>query len=110
MAQVSAEANPLSDPATPNAAEHWFEFLHPQRQLPGSQSVGIKLHPDKRLQRQYDLRYNDVLTAVNGVDISGPTSFEDLKETLKNAGKTVQITVVRNGVSQVLTVPVTDTL
>jgi type II secretory pathway component PulC len=106
LASVSVDPNPASDPATPNATEHWFEFLHPQHQFSG----GIKLLPDKRIQRQYDLRYNDVLTAVNCVDITGPNSFQDLKDTLKTAGKTVQITVIRNGVAQVLTVPITDTL
>jgi type II secretion system protein C len=110
IASSGAQSIPAADPAASNAAESWFELLHPQHRIVSNQTVGIKLRPDMRIQRQYDLRYNDVLTAVNGVDIAGPSSFQDLKETLKGAGKSVQLTVIRNGVSQVLTVPVADGL
>lgn len=110
--QATAVAGPVAslgiDPAGRTAAEAWFELLHPQHQVRGNQAVGIKLRPDMRLQRQYDLRYNDVLTAINGVDISGPDSLDNLQDALKGAGKSLSLTVMRDGVQQVLTVPVTD--
>jgi general secretion pathway protein C len=110
--EATAVAGPVAslgiDPAGRTAAEAWFELLHPQHQLRGNQAVGIKLRPDMRLQRQYDLRYNDVLTAIDGVDISGPDSLDNLQDALKGAGKSLSLTVMRDGVQQVLTVPVTD--
>lgn len=96
------------DRAGRTPAEAWFELLHIQHQVVGNQAVGIKLRPDMRLQRQYDLRFNDVLMAVNGREISGPDSMTDLEDALKGAGKSLQLTVMRAGVEQVLTVSVAD--
>jgi type II secretion system protein C len=108
---AAADAGPIltDGAAASSAAEQWFELLHPQNRVIGNQSVGIKLRPDMRLQREFDLRFNDVLTAVNGVEISGPNSFADLESALKGAsGKTLSLTVMRDGVQQMLTVPVAN--
>jgi general secretion pathway protein C len=91
-------------PGMPTPAANWFGMLYPQRMVAG----GIKLRPDMRVQREYDLRIGDVLNAVNGVEISGTHSMEDVQEVLKTSGKSLQLTVTRNGIQQTLTVPVPD--
>jgi len=97
------------DPDHPSPAEAWFELLHPQHRIVGNQTVGIKLRPDPQLRDAYNLRPNDVLTAINGVVISGPQSFQDLQDALKsNSGSSMELTVTRDGVPQVLTVSLAD--
>jgi general secretion pathway protein C len=105
---AAAATAPATDgagsPDTPTPAANWFGMLYPQRLVAG----GIKLRPDMRVRREYDLRIGDVLNAVNGVEISGPHSMEDVQEVLKTSGKSLQLTVTRDGIQQTLTVPVPD--
>jgi len=86
----------------PSAAEGWFSYLNAERYTADGR-MGLRLHPAKHLQRRYGLRDGDTLMAVNGV----PVADEDAVEKLLHAGgKTIALTVTRDGVEEELKFPV----
>ena len=100
---VAASVAALPDPPTP--IESWFAGLDVQRYNGDTGRPGLLMHPNKRLQREYDFRRGDVLTAVNGVEI---TDSDALDNALKAAGRSLSLTITRAGVQQTLTVQVKD--
>jgi type II secretory pathway component PulC len=58
------------------------------------------LHPEKRLQRQTGLRDGDILTAINGVEITDQDSEDALNNALNSSDGAVSLTYSRNGVQQ----------
>lgn len=98
-AEEPAEAPHAAEEAdqVPSAAETWLGALRPERQNADGKMVGMLLHPDKRYQRSYGLQEGDLLTAINGVDL---TDEDVLTHLLKIAGKSLSLTLTHDGVSR----------
>lgn len=92
-------------PRDPTMAESWFDNLRATRNNLAGQLHGMRLHPNKRFEREFDLREGDVVTAVNGVEI---TDADALRALLKGAPKTLSLTFTRAGAQQTLTVPIQE--
>ena len=86
----------------PSAAESWFSNLYAERHTTDGRT-GLRLHPATRFQRRYGLREGDTLTAVNGVPVGDEDAIDSL---LRSGGKTVALTLTRNGVEETVTLPV----
>jgi general secretion pathway protein C len=67
--------------------------------------AGMVLHPAKRLQHQYGIRDGDMLTAVNGVEI---TDADVLASALKSSEKSLSLTFTRDGVEQTKTLQINN--
>lgn len=104
-AAITAEASVDQRPDPPTPTESWFAGLDVQRSNGNTGHPGLLMHPNRRLQREYDFQRGDVLTAVNGVEI---TDSDTLDNALKGAGRSLSLTIVRAGVQQTLTVQVKD--
>jgi S1-C subfamily serine protease len=86
---------------TPTMAQAAFQPFHVRTGVGG----GVQLYPEMRIQRQFGLHDGDVVTAVNGIAVAGS---EALQEALRSAADTLSLTVVHNGVSQTVSVPVDE--
>ena len=84
-------------------AEGWFSQLNLEQTNVGS--TGLVMHPAKRFQRQYGLQDSDILTAVDGVEI---TDSQALANTLRTTAKSLSLTFVRDGVPRTLNLPMTN--
>ena len=86
-----------------SAAEELLSSLNPERAEVGG--TGMTLHPARPVQRRFGLREGDVLTAINGVEVSDPAA---VAAALKSAGDTnaLNLTYTRDGVEQTVNVPV----
>jgi general secretion pathway protein C len=104
-AATSAPADPASaSPQTQvSLGESAFGEVNAEPNNVDGHLAGMVLHPVKQTQRQYGLRDGDMLTAVDGVEI---TDADVLADTLKKAGQSLTLTVVRDGVTQTKTLPV----
>jgi len=80
-----------------------FDDLHAVNFSENGQFAGMVLHPSKHYQRQYGIHEGDRLTAVNGVAITDPDQLTDL---LKDAGKSLNLSVIRNGAPRELSLAV----
>jgi type II secretion system protein C len=88
--------------AEPSAAQNWFASnLFPQSAVVAGRTKGVSLHPDGHMRELYDLHPGDLLTSVNGVEIS---NLDSLQEALKSSGKTLSMTYVRQGIEHTLSV------
>lgn len=86
---------PVQDPGlVVTAAESAFSSLNVEQNM--------QLHPGKRYQREYGLRDGDVLTAVNGVEI---TDSDVLTNVLKASGKSLSLTFTRDGIQKTVNLP-----
>jgi len=85
-------------------AEGFFASLNLQQANLG-ESAGLVMHPAKRFQRQYGLRDSDILTAVDGVEI---TDSETLANTLRTNAKSLSLTLVRDGVPRTIKLPMAN--
>jgi type II secretion system protein C len=101
--QDSPPAGALAAEVTP--AQSTFSLLDAERRNVDGHMDGMVLHPSKRYQRQYGLRDGDTLTAVNGVTLTDPDA---LANALKDAGKALSLTFVRDGVQQTKSLRVND--
>jgi general secretion pathway protein C len=85
-----------------DAAQSWFaNNLFPREARAVGKPAGVSLHPDGHMREVYDLRPGDLVTSVNGVEIS---NMDALQDALKTAGKTVSFTVQRGGIEHTLSV------
>ena len=88
----------------PSAAEGWFSNLYAERYTTNGKT-GLRLHPAMRFQRRYGLREGDSLTAVDGVPVGDADAIDNV---LRSGGKTVALTLTRNGVEETVTFPVEE--
>jgi general secretion pathway protein C len=91
---------PSPDEITP--AEGVFANLNVEPNPAAGQTAGMVMHPAKRFQREYGLKDSDVLTAVNGVEI---TDADVLASTLRTNAKSLSVTVVRDGTPRTIRLP-----
>ncbi len=87
------------------AAETAFGNLDAEEQFANGRFAGMVVHPAKYFQRLYGLQDGDVVTAVNGVEI---TSRDALAHSLKTSGDSVSLTVVHEGVEQTVSLPMSN--
>jgi general secretion pathway protein C len=85
-------------------AEGVFANLNVEQHNVDGQAAGVLMHPGKRFQREYGLKDSDVLTAVNGVEI---TDTDDLASTLETGAKSLSLTVLRDGIPHTVRLPAT---
>lgn len=100
VAEATA-APQVSDPNHPTPAEGFFSYMGAERNNVDGKLAGLIVHPAKNIQRKYGLHDGDMLTAINGVEISNPDVLADL---LRTAGESLSLTLTRNGVQQTTTV------
>jgi general secretion pathway protein C len=86
----------------PSAAEGWFSNLYAERYTAEGRTR-LRLHPAKHFQRRYGLRDGDTLTAVNGVPVGDDDAVDS---SLRAGGKTVALTLTRNGVEETVRIPI----
>ena len=91
---------PGPDEITP--AEGVFANLNIEPNAVAGQTTAMVMHPAKRFQRDYGLKDDDVLTAVNGVEI---TDADVLASTLRTNAKSLSVTVVRDGTPRTIRLP-----
>lgn len=109
--QTGAEAAAVTasvevDPRQRTLAQSAFASIDAQATDVDGRMVGMVMHPARRLQRQYGLRDGDVLTAVNGVEISDPDVLENVLSS--SSGKSLSLTFTRDGVQQTKALPISD--
>jgi len=97
------EGEQLKPPLT--AAESWFNNLEAERQEVDGVTAGMVLHPQKHMQRQYGFREGDIVTSVNGIEITDPDA---LSNALNSASSSMSLTYTRNGVQQTMNVSVNN--
>ncbi len=97
----TAVLNTPMQPVTP--LESLFGGLDARPRQATGEPVMFLLHPNPLLQRQYGLRNGDVLTAINGVEV---TDAETLRDALKAGGDSLTVTYARDGVEQTLSLTV----
>jgi general secretion pathway protein C len=85
-------------------AEGVFANLNVEQHNVDGRAAGLLMHPAKRFQREYGLKDSDVLTAVNGVEITGT---DDLASTLETSAKSLSLTVLRDGIPHTVKLPAT---
>jgi type II secretion system protein C len=76
--------------------------LNPEPFESNGRRSGVTVHPGLRLQRRFGLRDAEVVTAVNGVEITDAAALENA---LKSSGDSVVITYTRDGVAQTVNLP-----
>ena len=103
VAQNEPPPKHVDDPDVITAAEGWFSQLNLEQTNVGP--TGLVMHPAKRLQRQYGLQDSDILTAVDGVEI---TDSQTLADTLRTTAKSMSLTVVRDGVPHTMSLPMAN--
>ena len=101
VAQNAAPAGIETDPDVITPAQGWFANLNVERTLVGD-SAGLVLHPGKGFQRKYGLKDSDVLTAVNGVEV---TDSDTLAGILRTTARSLSLTYVRDGVPRTVNLP-----
>jgi len=79
------------------AAASWFSNLDAESNNVDGKLAGMRLHPEGRLRHQYGFRDGDILTAINGIEITDP---EVLDRVLSDSAQSLSLTYTRNGVSQ----------
>jgi general secretion pathway protein C len=99
---ATAAADQSPDVITP--AQGVFANLNVEQNNVDGQAAGLLMHPGKRFQREYGLKDSDVLTAVNGVEVTGT---DDLARTLKTSAKALSLTVLRDGIPHTVKLPTT---
>jgi general secretion pathway protein C len=81
----------------PSAAQGFFNYLGAEQSNVDGKLAGLIVHPPKAVQRKYGLQDGDLLTAINGVQISDPDALADL---LRTAGGSLSVTLTRDGAQQ----------
>ena len=101
----AAEGGAAAGPAATEqseAVQNWFASnLSPRAAVVAGKTNGVSLHPDGHMQEVYDLHPGDLLTSVNGVEVS---NLDALQDALKTAGKTVSLTYLHRGIEHTLSV------
>jgi general secretion pathway protein C len=90
----------LYDQNHPSVAQGFFNFLGAEQSHVDGRLAGLIVHPPKFVQRKYGLQDGDLLTAINGVEISDPDALADL---LRTAGGSLSLTLTRGGAQQTKT-------
>jgi general secretion pathway protein C len=103
VARIEPPPKHVDDPDVITAAEGWFSQLNLEQTNVGP--TGLVMHPAKRFQRQYGLRDSDILTAVDGVEI---TDTQTLADTLRTTAKSLSLTFVRDGVPRTVNLPMAN--
>lgn len=86
----------------PTPAEQVIASLSPQPKYLNGVRIGMRLFPNGHMRRLYGLRRGDVLTEVNGADVTDPEAFESA---LRAATGSLTLTYLRDGVEQTVSVP-----
>lgn len=81
----------------PTRARILFISLRAQPAVVDGRMVGVTVHPPRPLQRRYGLSDGDLVTAVNGVGITDPSS---LQSALEAQGDAVTLTYMHEGMEQ----------
>jgi general secretion pathway protein C len=108
---ATADDNPSSRPTDPRAAalydqnhpspaQGFINYLGAEQSHVDGRLAGLIVHPPKSVQRKYGLEDGDLLTAINGVEISDPDALADL---LRTAGGSLSVTLTRGGAQQTKT-------
>jgi general secretion pathway protein C len=95
----------LYDQNHPSAAQGFFNYLGAEQSHVDGRLAGLIVHPPKSAQRKYGLQDGDLLTAINGVEISDPDALADL---LRTAGGSLSLTLTRGGAQQTKTMQLND--
>jgi type II secretion system protein C len=103
VAQAEPPPKHVDDPDVITAAEGWFSQLNLEQTNVGS--TGLVIHPAKKFQRQYGLQDSDILTAVDGVEV---TDAQTLADTLRTTAKSLSLTFVRDGVPRTVNLPMAN--
>jgi general secretion pathway protein C len=90
----------LYDQNHPSPAQGFFNYLGAEPSHVDGRLAGLIVHPPKSVQRKYGLQDGDLLTAINGVEISDPEALADL---LRTAGGSLSVTLTRGGAQQTKT-------
>lgn len=110
-AAPTAESNVEQSEAAPNpvppanAAGGFFSSLMAEPRNVDGRPAGMLLHPEKRIQREYGLHDGDILTAINGVAVTDASTLDGL---LSDSGRSLVITVTRDGIAQTVNVPINN--
>jgi type II secretion system protein C len=104
VAQSDLPPSRVADPDVITPAEGWFAQLNIE-QTHSAETNGLVMHPAKRFQREYGLKDSDILTAVDGVEI---TDSQTLADTLRTNAKSLSLTFVRDGVPRTVNLPMTN--
>jgi len=104
VAQTEARPARVEDPDVITPAEGFFASLNVEQTNVGD-STGLVMHPAKRFQRQYGLKDSDIITAVDGVEI---TDSQALANTLRTNAKSLSLTLVRDGVPRTIKLSMAD--
>jgi len=104
VAQSELPPTRVADPDVITPAEGWFAQLNIEQTHSG-ETNGLVMHPAKRFQREYGLKDSDILTAVDGVEITDPQTLAD---TLRTNAKSLSLTFVRDGVPRTVNLPMTN--
>ena len=95
----------LYDQNHPSPAQGFFNYLGAEQSHVDGRLAGLIVHPPKFVQRKYGLQDGDLLTAINGVEISDPDALADL---LRTAGGSLSLTLTRGGAQQTKTMQLND--
>jgi general secretion pathway protein C len=90
----------LYDQNHPSPAQGFINYLGAEQSHVDGRLAGLIVHPPKSVQRKYGLEDGDLLTAINGVEISDPDALADL---LRTAGGSLSVTLTRAGAQQTKT-------
>jgi general secretion pathway protein C len=90
----------LYDQNHPSPAQGFFNYLGAEQSHVDGRLAGLIVHPPKFVQRKYGLQDGDLLTAINGVEISDPDALADL---LRTTGGSLSLTLTRGGAQQTKT-------
>ena len=101
---AQAEVAPAADEyIRPTPVQSVLASLNAEPSEVNGRLSGMRLHPGMPMQRRYGFRDGDVVTTINGVDI---TNAAALAGALKSAGDSVALTYIRDGVQETVNMPV----
>jgi type II secretion system protein C len=108
--QPAAALQPSSDEVggprvPPTPAETLITFLNLAPSQVDGKMTGMTLHPGKPLSRKYGFHDGDLVTAINGVDITQPDAVDNA---IKSGGQVIALTYTHDGVQQTVNLPVSD--
>jgi general secretion pathway protein C len=95
----------LFDRNHPSSAQGLINTMGAEPRDVDGRLAGLVVHPPKYLQRRYGLQDGDLLTAINGVEITDPDALTDM---LRTAGGSLSLTLTRDGAQQTKTVQLND--
>ncbi len=94
----------MSDPTSLNDLMRWEPVME------NGELQGVKISPGKARRLFFDLklRRNDIVTSINGVSLTDPSQLLGLQQSLGDATE-VNLSIIRNGQPQDLSIKLSDT-